>query len=143
MSLGLRERGRGRGAPNIPTASMGDIAFLIIIFFMTTSIFSRDKGLKIVLPEKGEVTKVDPKNVLNIGVNEAGQVLIGDSRQPISISEVSGTVADLLEQNKELALALRVNRRAPYQVMIEVFDQLKKAKAERISLVPVQEEVGP
>ncbi|MEO0085622.1 MAG: biopolymer transporter ExbD [candidate division WOR-3 bacterium] len=143
MALSFRERGRGRGDPKIPTASMGDIAFLIIIFFMTTSIFSRDKGLKIVLPEKGEVTKVDPKNVLNIGVNEAGQVLIGDSRQPVSIPEVSGVVVDLLEQNNELALALRVNRRAPYQVMIEVFDQLKKAKAERISLVPVQEEVGP
>uniref|UniRef100_A0A7C4CEH1 Biopolymer transporter ExbD n=1 Tax=candidate division WOR-3 bacterium TaxID=2052148 RepID=A0A7C4CEH1_UNCW3 len=142
MALSFRERGRGRGNPSIPTASMGDIAFLIIIFFMTTSIFSRDKGLKIVLPEKGEVTKVDPKNVLNIGVNEAGQVLIGDSRVPVNIPEVGNTVEDLLEQNKELAIALRVNRRAPYQVMIEVFDQLKKAKAERVSLVPVQEEVG-
>jgi len=142
MALSFRERGQGRGEPKIPTASMGDIAFLIIIFFMTTSIFSRDKGLKIVLPEKGEITKVDPKNVLNIGVNEAGQVLVGDNLQPVSIAEVGDMVSDLLDQNKDLALALRVNRRAPYQVMIEVFDQLKKAKAERISLVPVQEDAG-
>lgn len=43
----------------IPTASMADIAFLLIIFFMTSTVFMREKGLKIALPEKtDQVVKI-------------------------------------------------------------------------------------
>lgn len=123
---------------NIPTASMGDIAFLIIIFFMTTSIFSREKGLKIVLPEKGEEVKIKSENILTVSVNPAGQVLIGD--QIVTIPEVRDLVTQRLGDNPDLAIGLRVSRSAPYRVMIDVFDQLKLSKAQRISLMPVIEE---
>lgn len=124
--------------PAIPTASMGDIAFLIIIFFMTTSIFSREKGLKTVLPEKGQEVKIKSENILTIQVNPAGEVLIGD--KILTIPEVRSKVAEELDKNKELVVALRVARTAPYKTMIDVFDELKLAKAERISLMPVKEE---
>jgi biopolymer transport protein ExbD len=140
MALSLRTRGRGAAEPNIPTASMGDIAFLIIIFFMTTSIFSREKGLKIVLPEKGAETKIKSENILTVAVSQTGQVLVGE--RVVNIPEVATLVREELAKNPEMAIALRVSRKAPYQTMIEVFDQLKVAKAERISLMPVQEEEG-
>ncbi len=140
MALSLRPRTRGSLEPNIPTASTGDIAFLILIFFMSTSIFSREKGLKIVLPEKGAETKIKSENILTVAVNQTGQVLIGD--RIVNVPEVHSLVREELDKNPELAVALRVSRFAPYQTMIEVFDQLKIAKAERISLVPVQEEGG-
>ncbi|MEO0067626.1 MAG: biopolymer transporter ExbD [candidate division WOR-3 bacterium] len=140
MALSLRPRGRSSVQPNIPTASMGDIAFLIIIFFMTTSIFSREKGLKIVLPEKGAETKIKSENILTVAVSQTGQVLIGE--RVVNIPEVNTIVREELAKNPQLAIALRVSRKAPYQTMIEVFDQLKVAKAERISLMPVQEEEG-
>ncbi|MEO0020229.1 MAG: biopolymer transporter ExbD [candidate division WOR-3 bacterium] len=140
MALTLRPRGRSSVQPNIPTASMGDIAFLIIIFFMTTSIFSREKGLKIVLPEKGAETKIKSENILTVAVSQTGQVLIGE--RVVNIPEVNTIVREELAKNPQLAIALRVSRKAPYQTMIEVFDQLKVAKAERISLMPVQEEEG-
>ncbi len=125
----------------IPTASMGDIAFLIIIFFMTTSIFSREKGLKTLLPEKGEEVKIKSENILTISVNPKGEVLI--SNQIISIPEVRGKVAEELEKNKELVVALKVSRTAPYKTMIDVYDELKLAKADKISLTPVKEEGSP
>ena len=37
----------------IPTASMADIAFLLLIFFLVTTVFPKDKGLEVVLPEEG------------------------------------------------------------------------------------------
>ncbi len=140
MALSLRRRKGNASQPNIPTASTGDIAFLILIFFMSTSIFSREKGLKIVLPEKGAETKIKSENILQVSVNQTGQVLIGE--RIVSIPEVSSLVRTELDKNPELAIALRVSRNAPYQVMIAVFDQLKVAKAERISLIPIQEEGG-
>ncbi|MGQ9678072.1 MAG: ExbD/TolR family protein [bacterium] len=140
MALSLRPRTKGSSEPNIPTASTGDIAFLILIFFMSTSIFSREKGLKIVLPEKGAETKIKSENILTVAVNQTGQVLIGE--RIVNVPEVHSLVRTELDKNPELAVALRVSRGAPYQIMVEVFDQLKVARAERISLVPVQEEGG-
>ncbi len=126
--------------PGIPTASMGDIAFLIIIFFMVTSVFSRDKGLKMVLP--ADSTRIPRSNLLPVLVNEEGMVRVGADSVPVSVHEVRGLVSGKLRQNPDMAIALRVSRRAPYHVMIEVFDQLKLAKAPRISLVPVQDKKG-
>lgn len=126
--------------PGIPTASMGDIAFLIIIFFMTTSIFSREKGLKTILPEKGQEVKIKSENILTIAVNPNGEVLIKDNI--VTIPEVRAIVSDTLAKNKELVIALRVSRTAPYKTMIEVYDELKLTKAERISLIPVKEETS-
>lgn len=137
MASGVKGRSKESAPPAIPTASMGDIAFLIIIFFMTTSIFSREKGLRIALPEKGEEVRIRSENIMTVAVSPDGQVLAGTEREPIPIDQVRGFVEQRLAENPELAIALRVSRRAPYRVMIEVFDQLKLAKADRISLVPV------
>ena len=133
--------------PNIPTASTGDVAFLIMIFFMSTSMFAKEKGLKIVLPEPGEGTKIRPENILQVNVNPQGQVMVGTAlEQPVvvAIPELRDLVVKRIAANKDLAISFRVSRGAPYRVMIDVFDQLKLAKAERISLlhVPLLEEGG-
>ncbi|MFO7676138.1 MAG: biopolymer transporter ExbD [bacterium] len=142
MARGFRSESKGSKTPDIPTASMGDIAFLIIIFFMTTSIFSREKGLKIALPEKGEEVKIRSENIMTVSVSPDGRVLVGDEQAPLAIDEVREFAVRRLAENPDLAIALRVSRRAPYRVMVGVFDQLKLAKATRISLMPVQELEG-
>lgn len=134
MELGRR---RKKSVAEIPTVSMADIAFLLIIFFMVSTIFSREKGLKIVLPEKGEEVKIKPENILTVNVNPQGEVLIGD--EIITIPEVRPRIEQALTENESLAVALRVSRAAPYKTMIDVFDELKLARARRISLVPVEE----
>ncbi|MFO7649951.1 MAG: biopolymer transporter ExbD [bacterium] len=140
MAIGLRNQGRNKAHPVIPTASTGDVAFLIIIFFLATSIFSREKGLKIVLPEKGDAIKIKAENVLVVAVSQTGQVLLDN--QVVNIPDVRGLIEQRIAANADIAIALRVSRSAPYQTMVEVFDQLKMAKAERISLAPVMEEEG-
>ncbi len=139
MALRLRKKAAG-APPNIPTASTGDIAFLILIFFLSTSVFAKEKGLKIVLPEKGEATKIKAENILQVAVNPSGQVLIGD--RVVEIPDVKEIIVAKIAENPELAISLRVSRSAPYHVMVDVFDQLKLAKAERISLIPVLTEEG-
>jgi biopolymer transport protein ExbD len=137
VAVSLREKSGSGGQASIPTASMGDIAFLITIFFMSTSMFAKEKGLKIVLPEKGE-TKVKAENILQVAVSSSGQVRVGD--EVVEIPAVRDQIMKRLAANESLAVALRVSPKAPYRVMVEVFDQLKLAKADRISLMPVRKE---
>ncbi len=143
---------------HIPTASMGDIAFLIIIFFMTTTVFTREKGIKMLLPEKAETeTKVKPENVVSILINPEGALKLraagydGIDISPQQYSEVRRIVEEkLLERDTLLVVSLKTSKDAQYQAMIGVLDQIKLAKvvtqdgrelkANKISLIPTSEE---
>ena len=57
---------KSRVSDEIPTSSMADIAFLLLIFFLVTTVFPKDKGLSIVLPEPGEEAQVSQKNILHL-----------------------------------------------------------------------------
>jgi len=84
-----------------------------------------------------------------VDVNLQGQVQVSLASEPqnaeyVDIPQLRELVAGRLAANKDLVISFRVSRGAPYRVMIDVFDQLKLAKAERISLlhVPQLEEAG-
>ncbi|MEO0228037.1 MAG: biopolymer transporter ExbD [candidate division WOR-3 bacterium] len=144
--------------PNIPTASMGDIAFLIIIFFMTTTVFTREKGIKMLLPEKSQQeTKVKPENVVSILINPEGALRLKASGYdgldilPQNYSEVRRIVEEkLLERDTLLVVSLKTSKDARYQAMIAVLDQIKlcrvvtqdgrELRANKISLIPTSEE---
>ncbi|MCD5383320.1 biopolymer transporter ExbD [candidate division WOR-3 bacterium] len=118
----------------IPTASMADIAFLLIVFFMLTTVFALEKGLQIVLPEKGEVVKLKEENIAMVYVNAKGQVRI-DGRD-VSIEDISSKAKAMLAENDKLVFSIRADRRCRYEIIIEVFDQLKMADARRVAFAP-------
>ncbi len=134
--IGKRERVE---EVEIPTASMADIAFLLIIFFMTTTVFARDKGLKLVLPEKGQEVKVASKKLIKIAVNPAGEIYFGDELvQPNQIPE---RVKRKLQEDPKMVVLIRTHENAPYERMIEVLDQVKSVpEAKRISLSIIRAE---
>ncbi|MCK4940841.1 biopolymer transporter ExbD [candidate division WOR-3 bacterium] len=154
----LRKKKR-RIKPNIPTASMGDVAFLILIFFLTSTIFTRDKGLKMLLPERTEEEEkvmVKPENIVTVAINPAGEVKVKAVGYdmilgPDDFAEIKRIVEEkLLERDTLLVVSLRTNKDAPYKSMVEVLDQIKLSKvtsadgrelrAIKISLIPTSEE---
>ena len=63
----------------IPTGSMADIAFLLLVFFLVTTTIDTDKGLGIVLPPAGDVEiEIQKKNILNCLINSQGKVLLDE-----------------------------------------------------------------
>jgi biopolymer transport protein ExbD len=117
----------------IPTASMADIAFLLIIFFMTTTIFATEAGLTIVLPEP-ESVPVKSENILTVLVNKEGTVKIEE--EVIPLDRLRAIIEEKLAANPNLIISLKTARQCRYGRMIEVFDQLKLANAPRISFAP-------
>ena len=74
---------KSKVSDEIPTSSMADIAFLLLIFFLVTTTFPKDKGLAVVLPEPGEEAQVSQKNILHLIVQPSGIVEVkrGESQQ--------------------------------------------------------------
>jgi len=130
---------KSKVSDEIPTASMADIAFLLLIFFLTTTVFEEEKGLPIVLPEAAaEQVEVSQKNIIHFLVNEDGSVIVrrGESQaeQVVAASEVEGLMRQEIANNPEIIAAVKTAPEAPYRNMVAVLDGLQAAAAQRVSL---------
>lgn len=129
----MRIRGRKRLSPEISQVSMSDVAFLLLIFFLSTTIFDFEVGLPMVLPgvQASPVT-VERRNVLTISTDASGAIRIDDV--PVIIDQIEGIVRERLNSNPDLLVNLVTAPNASYQNMITVLDHVRQASATRISL---------
>ena len=90
----------------IPSASMADIAFLLLIFFMVCTTIFNERGLQLVLPEwHSEVTPVHPDNLAVVLLNDAGAILLDN--QPVQIYNVERQLRKRLLSNPNLVISLQ------------------------------------
>ena len=121
-----------RDLQEINSSSMADIAFLLLVFFLVTTTISMDKGISLVLPSEGNEIEVNKINIVNILVNESGKVLLDD--RPTKLKNIKGIAEKRITQNDKVFFSVQTHPRTKYQVYIQVLDQLKAAKAQKISI---------
>ena len=117
----------------IPTSSMADIAFLLLIFFLVTTTIDTDKGLGIVLPPPGDIEiEIRKENILNCLINSQGKVLLDE--EPISVAQIHRAVGQKIRKNDKLIISVKAHPKTTYNDYVRVIDQLKMADAKRISI---------
>tara|TARA_B100000674_G_scaffold248621_1_gene204943 strand:- start:75 stop:473 length:399 start_codon:yes stop_codon:yes gene_type:complete len=117
----------------IPTSSMADIAFLLLIFFLVTTTIDTDKGLGIVLPPPGDMEiEIRKENILNCLINSQGKVLLDE--EPTSVEKIHRIVGERLRSNDKLIVSVKAHPKTSYSDYVKVIDQLKMADAKRISI---------
>ncbi|MDT8368976.1 MAG: biopolymer transporter ExbD [Longimicrobiales bacterium] len=130
---------KSKVSDEIPSSSMADIAFLLLIFFLVTTVFPKDKGLAIVLPEpNAEEQEINPKNLMFFLVQPNGQIDVkrGESEQiqVITAQQVEGVWRTDFAQNANLIAVVQTHPESAYRHMINVLDALQSAGADKISL---------
>ncbi len=123
----------------IPNASMADIAFLLLVFFLTTTVFNEEKGLELLLPEsKAQEIQVSQKNMLHIIVNPDGRITLKKGKnpeeQPIPVDGLAERMRQEIALNPKIIAAVKTDPDATYDQMVQVLDELQQAEASRISL---------
>ena len=121
-----------RPMQEINSSSMADIAFLLLVFFLVTTTISMDKGISLVLPSEGNELEVNRKNIINILMNESGKVLLYN--KPTKVTAVRGIVEKKLARNPNLIFSVQTHPRTKYKDYLRILDQLKEAKATKISI---------
>tara|TARA_B100001013_G_C24524702_1_gene408371 strand:+ start:467 stop:868 length:402 start_codon:yes stop_codon:yes gene_type:complete len=117
----------------IPTSSMADIAFLLLVFFLVTTTIDTDKGLGIILPPPGEIEiEIRKENILNCLINSQGKVLLDD--EPTLVNQIHNIVGQKLRENDKLIISVKAHPKTAYNDYVRVIDQLKMADAKRISI---------
>ena len=128
----MKKNRRFKGG-EIPTSSMADIAFLLLIFFLVTTTIDTDKGLGIVLPPPGDMEIESRKdNIVNCLINSQGKVLLDE--EPTSIDQIHRIVGEKVRANNKLVISVKAHPKTAYNDYVRVIDQLKRADAKRISI---------
>lgn len=124
----------------IPTSSMADIAFLLLVFFLVTTHFLEEKGLGLVLPEpnpsQDKIAKIRKSNMMYFVVYGNNHIVMKhqDEERVMSVPEIRSFVQASLQANAQLIVSIKPAPDAPYGAMIDVLDELRAADARKITL---------
>ena len=116
---------------NVPTSSMADIAFLLLIFFMVTTIFKMEDGLTVTLPRAETAAKQKREMIMRVWIDAAGNISIQDKL--VAVDQIFDIVTNALAENPLLIIAFNADHRTPYGTVSDVMEELKEANAVRVS----------
>ncbi len=120
----------------IPTASMADIAFLLIVFFMITTVFQVDKTV-LTLPASVVRSEV-VKGSAFIVVTEDGYIKVSDGKEdthPIDASDVLSFAVDLMSKDPEQHVVLKADKRVKWHVIDKILEQLQQARVKNLQFL--------
>ncbi len=124
---------KSKVSSDVPSSSLADIAFLLLIFFMVTTVFQNDKNRQITWPEAAATEKIDEKakNILNIWVERDGGVYMND--RPYEMGDIAGTVGPMYAaSDRALVISIRGDREVPYNTIDQIQKQLVAAGVVRV-----------
>ncbi len=120
----------------IPSSSMADIAFLLLLFFLVSTTIDVDTGIGLTLPEyippeQQEFAPMSKDRMAALLINAAGDVLLNNEQ--ISVNQVKEKLKPRiiskinLPKKKKLVVSVKTDRKTNYNVYIQVLDQVKGA----------------
>ncbi len=124
---------KSEASSKVPNSSMADIAFLLLVFFMVTTVFQKDRKVDIVWPEAEATQKIDEKlkNILNIWVQRDGNIFIND--RPYGMGDVSAVIGPLYAaSDRALVISIRADREVQYTTIDLLTKQLVAAGVVRV-----------
>jgi len=122
---------RFRVSATVPTVSMGDIAFLLLIFFMATTVFKTEEGIEVRLPRAETAQHQKKDRTLHVWIDHRGRVCVND--RFVVVTQVEELVRREIVARPDLVVAFNADERAPYSAVSDVLEELKDANAVRVS----------
>ena len=130
----MKFQGKQRAEPGIPLSSLPDIVFLLLIFFMVSSVFKEFQGLPVTLPHARKIEKLQGKrDVAYLWISKDGEVSIDD--RICRVSDVSRIMYQKrLDQMHPLKLvSMKIDQGTPMGIVTDVQEELREADALNIN----------
>lgn len=132
-----------RVSDEIPTSSMADITFLLIIFFMVTNTFAATRGLDFALPKEEKATQIEKEDSVLISIRPGGALEV-DGRA-MRHDQLLDYLKPKLEVNKTKPVIIRPEPETAYGEMVRVYDLLRRGKDVGVEVrnitIPTQREI--
>jgi biopolymer transport protein ExbD len=120
------------GPPAIPGASMSDIVFTLLLFFMVSTVIKKFNGLPVDTPEAYQVEKLQTKTHTSYIWIDEGQNISFDDYPISSMEEVYTLARQKIERDVQLLIFMRIDKNMSMGVLLDVQQELRKAGALRV-----------
>ncbi len=129
---------RTRRAVNysINIASLIDVLFLLLLFFVVTSSFVEHPNIKLALPSASNAEASRFEGII-ITISKEGRLFMG--KQSIGVSELEAILRSRAAAVNDPVLVLRADREVPYGVVVAVMDVARGAGLKRITALTISE----
>ena len=107
-----------------------DVVFILLIFFIVTTVFVRESGIDVEKPQAVSTEQLQ-RDVILIAISASGEVVYDSTN--IGVVGVRPTVSQLL-QSREQAVVIQVDKRVPAELLVEVIDQAKLGGAGQVNI---------
>ena len=124
---------RSNSKQEIPTASMPDIIFMLLLFFMVaTTLREIDVYVKFKLPEAIAIEKIENKRLISyIWVGRDGRIQLNDTI--VQVEEIQDIMYKKRLELPNVIVSLRIDKESGMGVVHDIQQQLRKADARRIN----------
>lgn len=127
------EKKRASSKPNIPTASMSDIVFILLLFFMvTTTLREIDVLVSFKLPEAKAIEKIENKRLVSyVYVGRDNKIQVNDAIT--KLEEIQKLMYAKRVQIPQVIVSLRVDKGSEMGIVTDIQQELRKASCLRIN----------
>jgi len=143
---GSRQRKKGKRKPKkrisvrIDMTPLVDVAFLLLTFFMMTTVFRKPSTMEINLPPNDAKVDIAESNLLTIRVDEAKMIYYNfgiDVPKKMKFDDLRKFLVESSSQNPKLVVLLKIDRKGKFNYMVDIIDELNLAKLDRFSIAPM------
>ena len=124
---------RANSKQEIPTSSMPDIIFMLLLFFMVaTTLRERDVYVKFKLPEAVAIQKIENKRLISyIWVGKGGKIQLNDNL--VHVEDIQDIMYKKRVELPNVIVSLRIDKESNMGVVHDIQQELRKADARRIN----------
>ena len=128
---------RTKLSSEIPTASMPDIIFMLLIFFMVTTVLREFSGLPVNLPKAVRIEKLASKNhTTHVWVSKEGLVSIEDKL--FNTDDIRHILYERRAADPQLVVSLKADEQSRMKLISEIHNELRKADALALNYATLQ-----
>lgn len=124
-------RKRTRKETEIAIVNLVDVIFILLIFFIMTTTFSKETGIDITKPAAGSAAQLEKENIL-IGIGKEGTVHLGERQ--VDMAMLQTALRKELAEDADKAVVIVSDRDAGMGVVVDVMDECNLAGVRKVSV---------
>ncbi len=135
IDMGRRHQTR----PEISIAPLVDCVFLLLIFFLLTSSFSRNRAIDITLPASNTATE-QTEEIVEIAVSHKGEIEF--EGKMVGLEGLTSALKRVVHQRGKQPVLLVADRRVPLEMLTDLIDCIREADLESVAIATRPEQAG-
>ena len=129
-------RKRSRKETEIAIVNLVDVIFILLIFFIMTTTFSKETGLDITKPAAGSAGQLEKENIM-VGIGKEGTIHM-DERQ-VDLAMLQAILRRELAEDADKAVVIVSDRDADMGTIVDVMDECNQAGVRKVSVAANQD----